>query len=315
MLKLTRGAISFLLAQYRAIYKHAYVKGLASAIAVSAFVIPAAAHADDPADLTVEASKTVDVNETKVCGTVTLNDKSVLNIAGDSGDVKVTATKIVGHSASKTAGEANDKTDAADAKFINISTGDASNNSTLTVSGEGLNEFAGFHSFINVNKKGTLAIKKEEKDHDLNLKGRLSIEGGTLTAKSVTLDDDNASLNIGKEATITTTTANDITLNKGLISNKKNDQSIKEVSGGEVWSDDGVSTTIETLKGGKLYANAKAEGKTQGSYKATAIAVEANKTLTIENTTVTTDAAASVAKDGTLEIARTGNLVVSGEQT
>lgn len=315
MLKLTRGAISFLLAQYRAIYKHAYVKGLASAIAVSAFVIPAAAHADDPADLTVEASKTVDVNETKDYGTVTLNDKSVLNIAGDSGDVKVTATKIVGQSANKTAGEANDKTDAADAKFINISTGDASNNSTLTVSGEGLNEFAGFHSFINVNKKGTLAIKKEEEDDDLNLKGRLSIEGGTLTAKSVTLDDDNASLNIGKEATITTTTANDITLNKGLISNKKNDQSIKEVSGGEVWSDDGVSTTIETLKGGKLYANAKAEGKTQGSYKAKAIAVEANKTLTIENTTVTTDAAASVAKDGTLEIARTGNLVFSGEQT
>jgi hypothetical protein len=305
MLKLTRGAISFLLAQYRAIYKHAYVKGLASAIAVSAFVIPAAAHADGPADLTVEASKTVDVNKTKDYGTVTLNDKSVLNIAGDSGDVKVTATKIVGQSANKTAGEANDKTDAADAKFINIS----SNNSTLTVSGDGLKEFAGFHSFINVNKKGTLAIKKGEDDDGLNLKGRLSIEDGTLTAKSVTLDDDNASLNIGKEATITT---NDITLNKGLISNKKKDQSIKEVSGGEVWSDDGVSTTIETLKGGKLYAN---EGKTQGSYKAKAIAVEDNKTLTIENTTVTTDAAASVAKGGTLEIARTGNLVVSGEQT
>ena len=316
MLKLTRGAISFLLAQYRAIYKHAYVKGLASAIAVSAFVIPAAAHADDSADLTVEASKTVGVNGTKVYGTVTLNDKSVLNIAGDSGEVKVTATKIVGQSANKTAGEANDKTDAADAKFINISTGDASNNSTLTVSGEGLNEFAGFHSFINVNKNGTLAIKQGEDNDDLNLKGRLSIEGGTLTAKSVTLDDDNASLNIGKEATITTTTANDITLKKGLIS-KKNNQSIKEVSGGEVWSDDGVSTTIETLKGGKLYANAKAEGKIQGSYNATDIAVEANKTLTIENTTVTTAAAASVAKDGTLEIARTGNLNlgVSGEQT
>ena len=226
MLKLTRGAISFLLAQYRAIYKHAYVKGLASAIAVSAFVIPAAAHADDSADLTVEASKTVNVNETKDYGTVTLNDKSVLNIAGDSGDVKVTATKIVGQSTNKTAGEANDKTDAADAKFINISTGDASNNSTLTVSDEGLNEFAGFHSFINVNKKGTLAIKKGVGDDDLNLKGRLSIEGGTLTAKSVTLDDDNASLNIGKEATITTTTANDINLKKGLISNKNN-QSIK----------------------------------------------------------------------------------------
>lgn len=311
MLKLTRGAISFLLAQYRAIYKHAYVKGLASAIAVSAFVIPAAAHADDPADLTVEASKTVNVNETKDYGTVTLNDKSVLNIAGDSGDVKVTATKIVGQSANKTAGEANDKTDAADAKFINISTGDASHNSTLTVSGEGLNEFAGFHSFINVNKNGTLAIKIDDEDGDLNLKGRLSIEGGTLTAKSVTLDDDNASLNIGKEETTTITTANGITLNKGLISNKKNNQSIKEVSGGEVWSDDGVLTTIETLNGGKL----KAEGKTQGSYKATAIAVGANKTLTIENTTVTTDAAASVAKDGTLEIARTGNLVVSGVQT
>lgn len=314
MLKLTRGAISFLLAQYRAIYKHAYVKGLASAIAVSAFVIPAAAHADDSADLTVEASKTVNVNETKDYGTVTLNDKSVLNIAGDSGDVKVTATKIVGQSTNKTAGEANDKTDAADAKFINISTGDASNNSTLTVSDEGLNEFAGFHSFINVNKKGTLAIKKGVGDDDLNLKGRLSIEGGTLTAKSVTLDDDNASLNIGKEATITINSANGITLKKGLISNKKN-QSIKEVSGGEVWSDDDVSTTIETLKGGKLYANAKAEGKTQGRYEAKAIAVEANKTLTIENTTVGTDAAASVAKDGTLEIARTGDLEVSGEQT
>lgn len=315
MLKLTRGAISFLLAQYRAIYKHAYVKGLASAIAVSAFVIPAAAHADDSADLTVEASKTVNVNETKDYGTVTLNDKSVLNIAGDSGVVEVTATKIVGQSANKTAGEANDKTDAADAKFINISTGDASNNSTLTVSGEGLKEFAGFHSFINVNKKGTLAIKEKGGDDNLKLKGRLSIEGGTLTARSVTLDDDNASLNIGKEATITTTNANDITLNKGLISNKKINQSIKEVSGGEVWSDDGVSTTIETLKGGKLYANAKAEGKTQGSYIANAIAVEANKTLTIENTTVTTAADASVAKDGTLEIARTGDLVVSGEQT
>lgn len=314
MLKLTRGAISFLLAQYRAIYKHAYVKGLASAIAVSAFVIPAAAHADDSADLTVEASKTVGVNETKNYGTVTLNDKSVLNIAGDSGEVKVTATKIVGQSASKTAGEANDKTDAADAKFINISTGDASHNSTLTVSGEGLNEFAGFHSFINVNKNGTLAIKKGDAGDDLNLKGRLSIEGGTLTANSVTLDDDNASLNIGKGATITTTTANDITLKKGLISNK-NDQSINEVSGGEVWSDDGVSTTIVTLKGGKLYANAKAEGKTQGSYTANGIAVEANKTLTIENTTVTTAADASVAKDGTLEIARTGNLVFSGVQT
>ena len=313
MLKLTRGAISFLLAQYRAIYKHAYVKGLASAIAVSAFVIPAAAHADDSADLTVEASKTVNVNETKDYGTVTLNDKSVLNIAGASGDVKVTATKIVGQSANKTAGEANDKTDAADAKFINISTGGASNNSTLTVSGEGLNKFAGFHSFINVNENGTLAIKNEEKDDDLNLKGRLSIEGGTLTANSVTLDDDNASLNIGKGATINTTNENGITLKKGLISNK-NDQSIKEVSGGEVWSDDGVSTTIVTLKGGKLYANAKAEGKTQGRYTANGIAVGANKTLTIENTTVTT-AAASVAKDGTLEIARTGNLVVSGAQT
>ena len=315
MLKLTRGAISFLLAQYRAIYKHAYVKGLASAIAVSAFVIPAAAHADDSADLTVEASKTVGVNGTKVYGTVTLNDKSVLNIAGDSGEVKVTATKIVGQSANKTAGEANDKTDAADAKFINISTGDASNNSTLTVSGEGLNEFAGFHSFINVNKNGTLAIKQGEDNDDLNLKGRLSIEGGTLTAKSVTLDDDNASLNIGKEATSTINSANGITLKKGLISNKKNNQSIKEVSGGEVWSDDSVSTTIETLKGGKLYANAKAEGKTQGRYEAKAIAVEANKTLTIENTTVTTNAAASVAKDGTLEIARTGDLEVSGEHT
>ena len=76
MLKLTRGAISFLLAQYRAIYKHAYVKGLASAIAVSAFVIPAAANAEEQPtaitadnlkeDLTLDAGKSYNLGTADV---------------------------------------------------------------------------------------------------------------------------------------------------------------------------------------------------------------------------------------------------------
>lgn len=47
MLKLTKGAISFLTAQYRAIYKRAYLKGLASVFALTVGTVPAVALASD----------------------------------------------------------------------------------------------------------------------------------------------------------------------------------------------------------------------------------------------------------------------------
>ena len=47
MLKLTKGAISFLTAQYSAIYKRAYLKGLASVFALTVGTVPAVALASE----------------------------------------------------------------------------------------------------------------------------------------------------------------------------------------------------------------------------------------------------------------------------
>lgn len=123
-MKQTNNAIKFLLAQYRAIFKHAYLKGLASAVMLTtALAAGSTANAaissdfgngyDSLPDVTItENSNTISSDTTKYAKDVTLSENSSLSVSGsliNTGILTVgsSATLIVsGNINSKLAGDA-----------------------------------------------------------------------------------------------------------------------------------------------------------------------------------------------------------------
>ena len=83
MLKLTKGAISFLTAQYRAIYKRAYLKGLASVFALTVGTVPAVALASEITNndyREVDNGQSLDVSKIVNNGTLKLKVVLVLKL-------------------------------------------------------------------------------------------------------------------------------------------------------------------------------------------------------------------------------------------
>ena len=74
-MKQTSSAITFLMAQYRAIFKHAYIKGLASAVILTAGLAAGASQAADTEGLNWGTANDT-TNDITISGTATVGDKS-----------------------------------------------------------------------------------------------------------------------------------------------------------------------------------------------------------------------------------------------
>lgn len=327
MLKLTRGAISFLLAQYRAIYKHAYVKGLASAIAVSAFVIPAAANADDTvqptaitadnlkADLTLDAGKSYNLGTTDVAasdpgeatnvaitnnGTVTFNQGLA---PFDGKTLSLTNNNIAIVSAS-------DKT-------IKFKTVENAAGATLNVTAGTLGE-----SKDTVTNAGTLNVNGGTIASDVTNTGKMAVTNGNVSGK-ITHNATGAenALVLGKvkatdeDATSTTVAVSDVTVAKDAVvklagGNTGSSVGLNVVeNNGSIVTDAGKGTTIAaTIKelDNKAGSSLEVSVGTAGSDDA----LSSDPAVTV-STTATNAGTIKTLKDET----KTGTLKVTGKFT
>ena len=108
-MKQTSAALTFLLAQYRAIFKRAYIKGLASAVLLTAGLAAGQAQATPYSSLTTinnvsgdtitidgTAATDADTVDIKVkSGDTTLNKNVIFNLGNES-DFKITASGTAG---------------------------------------------------------------------------------------------------------------------------------------------------------------------------------------------------------------------------
>lgn len=229
MLKLTRGAISFLLAQYRAIYKHAYVKGLASAIAVSAFVIPAAANAEveeQPTAITADnlkADLTLDAGKSYNLGTddVTASDPGEVTNVAITNNGTVTFNQGLAPFDGKTLSLTNNNIAIVNAsdKTIKIKTVENAAGATLNVTAGTLGE-----SKDTVTNAGTLNVNGGTIASDVTNTGKMAVTNGTVSGK-ITHNATGAenALVLGKvkatheDATSTTVAVSDVTVAKDAV--------------------------------------------------------------------------------------------------
>lgn len=262
MLKLTRGAISFLLAQYRAIYKHAYVKGLASAIAVSAFVIPAAANADDTvqptaitadnlkADLTLDAGKSYNLGTTDVAA---IDPGEATNVAITNNGT-VTFNQGLAPYAEKTLSLSNKGTATVDAdtKIIKIKTVENAAGATLNVTAGTLGE-----SEDTVTNAGTFNVTGGTVVSDVTNTGKMAVTNGTVSGKITNKAD--ANLTIGGVATVgnltsegTLTVAKDAKFKATKVDVKKGTASFGVADGKTFALDKNTGITELDVTGGSI---------------------------------------------------------------
>ena len=324
MLKLTRGAISFLLAQYRAIYKHAYVKGLASAIAVSAFVIPAAAHAEgeeQPTAITADnlkADLTLDAGKSYNLGTadVTAGDPGETTNVAITNNGTVTFNQGLAPFNGKTLSLTNNNIAIVNAsgKTIKIKTVENAAGATLNVTA------------------GTIAS-------DVTNTGKMAVTNGTVSGK-ITHNATGAenALVLGKvkatqeDATSTTVDVSDVTVAKdavvklaGGITGSKVDLNYVE-NNGSIVTDAGKGTTIaatinklDNKAGSSLEVSVGTAGSGDNLSAAPAVTVSTTannagtiKTLKDETKTGTLKVTEAFTNDATGVVENNGELTLGG---
>ena len=271
MLKLTRGAISFLLAQYRAIYKHAYVKGLASAIAVSAFVIPAAANAEEQptaitadnlkADLTLDAGKSYNLGTADVTAG---KPGEATNVAITNNGTVIFNQGLAPYT-EKTLSLSNKGTATVDAntKIIKIKTVENAAGATLNVTAGTLGE-----SKDTVTNAGTFNVTGGTVVSDVTNTGKMAVTNGTVSGKITNKAD--ANLTIGGVATVgNLTSEGTLTITGGQVGNVTNKAATAlavNVSAGEA-----KSVTIESI-----------DDKTTGNGQTTTLTTAKDKNITVK---------------------------------
>lgn len=268
-MKQTNNAIKFLMAQYRAVFKSAYVSGITTAVALTSFLAAAQANAAqtelkvDNWDKALEASETLVINgETSTDPakgeysklaitatdnkTLTLSDKQKLSLVGDKvSDAKISVT-TQGKTLSLT-GEGALEVDAKNGLTIEA-----------TASGSNANVDLGT---VNI-KKGTLTLKASDAKATVNLAANSIVIGNGESGEGATVTLSGAGTNVlggtsssivvkGNGQVVTKDTGNSIQ-GSSLVAEKGSKFTFDGTTDYKVQSSTFTSSTIDVAAGGTL---------------------------------------------------------------
>lgn len=268
-MKQTNNAIKFLMAQYRAVFKSAYVSGITTAVALTSFLAAAQANAApselkvDNWDKALEASETLVINgETSTDPakgeysklaitatdnkTLTLSDKQKLSIVGE----KVTDAKISVTAQNKTlslTGEGALEVDGKSALTIEATTSGSKANVDL--------------DSVNI-KKGTLTLKASDAKATVNLAANSIVIGNGESGEGATVTLSGAGTNVlggtsssivvkGNGQVVTKDTGNSIQ-GSSLVAEKGSKFTFDGTTDYKVQSSTFTSSTIDVAAGGTL---------------------------------------------------------------
>ena len=271
-MKQTNNAIKFLMAQYRAVFKSAYVSGITTAVALTSFLAAAQANAA-PSELKVdnwvsalEASDTLVINGETTTDpakgeysklnitsaedkTLTLSDKQKLSLVGDKvSDAKISATGQ-GKTLSLT-GEGALEVDAKNGLTIEA-----------TASGSNANVDLGT---VNI-KKGTLTLKASDAKATVNLAANSIVIGNGESGDGATVVLSGTGTNV-----LGGTSSSIVVKGNGKIETKDSGNSIQ-------------GSSLVADKGSKFTFGGTTDYKVQGStFTSSTIDVAAGGTLNVE---------------------------------
>lgn len=268
-MKQTNNAIKFLMAQYRAVFKSAYVSGITTAVALTSFLAAAQANAAqtelkvDNWDSALKASETLVINgETSTDPakgeysklnitsaedkTLTLSDKQKLSLVGDKvSDAKISVT-TQGKTLSLT-GEGALEVDAKNGLTIEA-----------TASGSNANVDLGT---VNI-KKGTLTLKASDAKATVNLAANSIVIGNGESGEGATVTLSGAGTNVlggtsssivvkGNGQVVTKDSGNSIQ-GSSLVAEKGSKFTFDGTTDYKVQSSTFTSSTIDVAAGGTL---------------------------------------------------------------
>ena len=268
-MKQTNNAIKFLMAQYRAVFKSAYVSGITTAVALTSFLAAAQANAAqtelkvDNWDSALKASETLVINgETSTDPakgeysklaitsaedkTLTLSDKQKLSLVGD----KVTGAKISATGKGKTLSLTGEGALEVDAK----------NGLTIEATASGSNANVDLGT-VNI-KKGTLTLKASDAKATVNLAANSIIIGNGESGEGATVTLSGAGTNVlggtsssivvkGNGQVVTKDTGNSIQ-GSSLVAEKGSKFTFDGTTDYKVQSSTFTSSTIDVAAGGTL---------------------------------------------------------------
>ena len=268
-MKQTNNAIKFLMAQYRAVFKSAYVSGITTAVALTSFLAAAQANAAqtelkvDNWDKALEASETLVINgETSTDPakgeysklaitatdnkTLTLSEKQKLSLVGDKvSDAKISVT-TQGKTLSLT-GEGALEVDAKNGLTIEA-----------TASGSNANVDLGT---VNI-KNGNLSLNASDKDATVNLAANSIVIGNGESGEGATVTLSGAGTNVlggtsssivvkGNGQVVTKDSGNSIQ-GSSLVAEKGSKFTFDGTTDYKVQSSTFTSSTIDVASGGTL---------------------------------------------------------------
>lgn len=269
-MKQTNNAIKFLMAQYRAVFKSAYVSGITTAVALTSFLAAAQANAApselkvDNWDSALKASETLVINgETSTDPakgeysklnitsaedkTLTLSDKQKLSLVGD----KVTGAKLSATGKGKTLSLTGEGALEVDAK----------NGLTLESSASGAKLNVDLGS-VNI-KKGNVTVNTSDADATVNLAANSIVigNGESGDGATVTLSGDGTNVLGGTSSSIvvkgngkveTKGTKDNTIQGSSLVAEKGSKFSFAGVTNYKVQSSTFTSSNIDVAAGGTL---------------------------------------------------------------
>ena len=328
-MKISNNALNFLLAQYRAIFKRAYIKGLASAVILTAGLAVGQAQATDITD--------ANAGTTLASGEVTVNgDDTKLTISGTAttgtnftwgANVTVTSGATASNYIKGNAGPVNITGDGS--LTIAVGENDATTNG-LSIIGDSSGTTIQLGA-INVSK-GTLAISDSGADVSVDAQsinigtadaeatatntGLLTISGLT-DGKTATLGGTNSNITVYADGQLTATTNSGSVSIQGSALNLKNGSLFLAQAGNDSGDTVTISTDTLSAEAGSahvIYDDAQAvteefTGKTANF--AGHLLVGENGTLNI-NTQAATGSSTDVANQGIVTLASGSNTVVTG---
>ena len=270
-MKQTNNAIKFLMAQYRAVFKSAYVSGITTAVALTSFLAAAQANAANALDAAgwkeaLKASDTLVINgETSTDPAkgeytslnitsaedkpLTLSDKQKLSLVGD----KVTGAKISATGQGKTLSLTGEGALEVDAK----------NGLTIEATASGSNANVDLGT-VNI-KKGTLTLKASDAKATVNLAANSIVIGNGESGDGATVTLSGAGTNV-----LGGTSSSIVVKGNGQVVTKDSGNSIQ---GSSLVAEKGSTFTF----GGKT--NYKVQSST---FTSSNISVEANGELNVE---------------------------------
>ena len=341
-MKISNNALNFLLAQYRAIFKRAYVKGIASAVLLTAGLAAGQAQA-----AVLDINALPDTNET---ATITGSDQDVapeyqyLQLSGTATDFNGTVDVTAGYAQSgqnAIIGNSSTATDITGTGTLNISIENANEGQGVLVLGDGSGSYLSIGA-INVTE-GALKMSSS----GTNGSGAVTVAAGTINIGTegatapqawVSLSDSGSSagVTLGRVASGSVTGSEISVLGGGLLTMQGSGSSgasivgnsLRIATGGVMLTDVGTKNTISTdnftVESGAfkvISGSSAAVGETFQGHTATVesggnFLVGQSGTWTIDNTTDKADDGKTITTQVTFKngsnVQIDGNIVVSG---